>query len=232
MENVLTQPTYLLLLASVCILGGIALFTYAILKREHEIQSQEADTFHRYHKIINNAHNEARAIIDTTSLASTEILAGSRATSEHLEENLDKVLQKIAEQHIALLKKSGDEFAKSYDEKLAKMQEELANHTQQSVGDSEKRLNETIEKYLKPIADSATSSQMAMQERTKTLVDQVEKELAEYKQARMIKIEEEVKGLVEKTYRDVIHKTLNETTQQELILESLEKARAEGGISI
>jgi hypothetical protein len=231
-ESLLSQPTYLLILASACILGGIALFTYAILKREHEIQNQEADTFHRYHKIINNAHNEARAIIDTTSLASTEILAGSHATSEHLEENLDKVLQKIAAQHIESLKKTSDAFAQIYDEKLAKMQDELTNHTQQSVLESEKRLNESLEKYLKPLADSATSSQTAMQERTQTLVNQVEKELAEYKQARMIKIEEEVKGLVEKTYRDVIHKTLNETTQQELILDSLEKARAEGGISV
>jgi hypothetical protein len=232
MGDLLTQPTYLLLLASVCILGGIALFTYAILKREHDIQNQEADNFHRYHKIINNAHNEARAILDTTSLASTEILAGSHATSEHLEENLDKVLQKIALQHIESLKKTSDAFAKSYDEKLAKMQEELTSHTQQSVLESEKRLNESLEKYLKPIADSATSSQTAMQERTQALVSQVEKELADYKQARMQKIEAEVTGLVEKTYKEVLRKSLNETAQQELILESLEKAKAEGGISL
>ena len=232
MESLLSQPTYLLLLASVCILGGIALFTYAILKREHDIQNQEADNFHRYHRIINNAHNEARAILDTTSLASTGILAESRATSEHLEENLDKVLQKIAMQHIEHLKSTSDEFAKVYDDKLAKMQEELTNHTQQSVLASENRLNESIEKYLKPIAESATNSQAAMQQRTQELVNQVEKDLAEYKQARMIKIEEEVKGMVEKTYKEVLKKSLNESTQQELILESLEKAQLEGGISL
>lgn len=232
MESALNNPTYLLMLASVCILGGIALFTYAILKREHDIQSRESDTFHRYHKIINNAHNEARAILDSTSVASTGILAESRATNEHFEENLDKVLQKIAQQHIELLKKTSDEFAKSYDEKLAKMQEELANHTNQSLSASEKRLNDSIEKYLKPVAETAAGSQATMQQNIQQVLDQVKKELDDYKQARMQKIEAEVQDLVKKTYKDVIHKSLNENLQQELILESLEKAKREGEISL
>ena len=219
------------MIASVCILGGIALFMYAVLKKESG-PSKEEQTAHRYHKIINNAHNEARAILDTTSIASTEILAGSKATSEHIEENLDKVLQSIAATHIEYLKKTSDEFAKSYDEKLGKLQEELSNHTQKAVLDSEKRLNESIEKYLKPVADSAANSHAAMEERTQQLMDQVQQEIAAYKKARFEKIEAEVDDLVKKTYKDVFHKALNEATQQQLIMESLEKAKNEGGITV
>jgi hypothetical protein len=234
MENsaLLSQPAYLLIIASVCILGGIALFMYSILKREHDIQSKEEDTFNRYHKIINNAHNEARAIIDTTAVASTGILADSHATSEHLSEDLDKVLQSIATQHIEYLKKSSEEFNKSYDDKLIKLQEQLAGHTEQSIRDSEKRLNESLEKYMQPVMESAANSHTVIEQRTQELINQVEKELADYKQARMTKIESEVKDLVHKTYKEVLRKSIPDSLQEELILESLEKAKTEGGISL
>jgi hypothetical protein len=234
MENsaLLSQPSYLLIIASVCILGGIALFMYSILKREHDIQTKEEDTFNRYHKIINNAHNEARAIIDTTSVASTGILAGSRATSEHMSEDLDKVLQSVAAKHIEYLKKSSDDFNKSYDDKLIKLQEQLAAHTEQSIKDSEKRLNESLEKYMQPIVDSTNNSHTIIEKRTQELINQVEKELADYKQARTTKIEAEVKDLVTKTFKDVLRKAIPESLQEELILESLEKAKTEGGISL
>jgi protein-tyrosine-phosphatase len=232
METALLQPNFLIVIATICILGGIALFMYSILKREHEIQDGQADTFRRYHKIINNAHSEARAIIDTTSIASTNILADSHATSEHVAENLDHVLQQIAQAHIEELKRTSDAFTKSYDAKLMSLQEELKNHTEQSIKDSETRLNQSLEKYLEPLATSATNSHKAIDDHTQELIRQVEKELSDYKAAQMAKVEAEVSDLVKKTYREVLRKSIPESLQEELVLESLEKAKTEGGIII
>jgi hypothetical protein len=231
-QAALFQPSYLLVIASLCILGGIALFMYSILKREHEIQDKQADTFHRYNKIINNAHNEARAMLDTTALASTSIIADSKATNEHVSEDLDRVLQGMAQAHIQHLKQTSDEFTKSYDEKLINLQEELKNHTEEAIKESETRLNESLEKYLEPIASSAANSHNAIDKRTQELITQVEKELADYKAARMAKIETDVQNLVKKTYLEVLRKSIPEKLQEELILESLEKAKNEGGFSI
>lgn len=232
METALLQPNTLLFTASVCIVGGIALFVYTILKREQEIQDRQANTFQRYNKIINNAHNEARAIIDTTSVASAGIISDSHATNEHVAENLDRVLQQIAQAHIQHLKQSSDQFTKSYDDKLSKLQEEVKNHTEQAIKDSETRINQSLEKYLEPIVTSATNSHNAIDARTQEVISQVEKELADYKAARMAKIETEVQELVKKTYREVLRKTIPESLQEELVLDSLEKAKAEGGITI
>ncbi len=232
METALLQPNTLLFTASVCIIGGIALFVYTILKREQEIQDKQANTFQRYNKIINNAHNEARAIIDTTSIASAGIISDSHATNEHVAENLDRVLQQVAQAHIQHLKQSSDQFTKSYDDKLSKLQEEVKNHTEQAIKDSETRINQSLEKYLEPIVTSATNSHNAIDARTQEVISQVEKELADYKAARMAKIETEVQELVKKTYREVLRKTIPESLQEELILDSLEKAKAEGGITI
>lgn len=205
---------------------------YSILKREHEIQDKQSDTFHRYNKIINNAHNEARAILDTTSVASSEILADSKATNEHVSEDLDHVLQGMAQAHIEHLKKTGDEFTKSYDEKLISLQDELKTHTEQAIKDSEARLNQSLEKYLEPLAASATNSRSAIDKRTEELISQVEKELSDYKAARMAKIEAEIQNLVKKTYREVLRKSIPDSLQEELVLESLEQAKNEGGITI
>lgn len=232
METALLQPNTLLFTASVCIIGGIALFVYTILKHEQEIQDKQANTFQRYNKIINNAHNEARAIIDTTSIASAGIISDSHATNEHVAENLDRVLQQVAQAHIQHLKQSSDQFTKSYDDKLSKLQEEVKNHTEQAIKDSETRINQSLEKYLEPIVTSATNSHNAIDARTQEVISQVEKELADYKAARMAKIETEVQELVKKTYREVLRKTIPESLQEELVLDSLEKAKAEGGITI
>ena len=206
METALLQPNTLLFTASVCIIGGIALFVYTILKREQEI--------------------------DTTSIASAGIISDSHATNEHVAENLDRVLQQVAQAHIQHLKQSSDQFTKSYDDKLSKLQEEVKNHTEQAIKDSETRINQSLEKYLEPIVTSATNSHNAIDARTQEVISQVEKELADYKAARMAKIETEVQELVKKTYREVLRKTIPESLQEELILDSLEKAKAEGGITI
>lgn len=226
------QPNILLFIAFTCIVGGIVLFILSIPSRKGSSENKEDDVNRRYHKIINNAHNEARAILDTTSLTSAGILADSKATSEHMEENLDKVLQKIAAEHINALKQSTDQFTKSYDDKLAALQEQLTSHTAQSIRESEERINQTLENYMKPIADSASNSRSTIDQRTQEMLSQVEKEIEEYKAARIQKIENEVQDLVRRTFHDVIHESIPESVQEELVIKSLEKAKLEGGLSL
>ena len=48
----------------------------------------------------------------------------------------------------------------------------------------------------------------------------------------MAKIENEVQDLVKKTYQEVLRKSIPDSLQEELVLESLEKAKTEGGITI
>lgn len=232
MEALLLQPNILLHIAFLCFAVGILLFVYSINHSPKAHEDKPEETARRYHKIINNAHNEARAILDTTSLASVNILSESKATNEHLTEQLDKVLQQIAAQHIAHMKQATDEFTKSYDEKLTALQEQLKNHTEQSIKESEERMNQTLEKYMQPIAQRTSSSHELIDQRTQEMISKVEKELTDYKTARIQKIESEVQGLVKKTYQEVLHQSLPEHTQEELIMKSLDKAKIEGGLSI
>lgn len=242
MENsAFLQQNYLIIIALLFIVGGIGLFLYSFKKEQPE---QDHHAIHngghttsdevnqRYKKIINNAHNEARAILDSTSVTSASIIADSKATNEHLSENLDKILQKIAQEHITHLKSTSEEFSKSYDERLASLQVELKTHTEQSIKESEARISQALEKYLEPLAAKAAQTNDSIDHRTQELTAQVEKELADYKAAHMAKIEADVQELIMKTYRDVLRKSIPDSLQEELIIESLEKAKKEGGILI
>lgn len=235
------QQNYLILVASLFIIGGVGLFIYSFKKekpaQDHHDSNNPNHTIQddinlRYKKIINNAHNEARAILDSTSITSTNIIAESKATNEHIAENLDKVLQKIAQEHITHLKATSEEFTKSYDQRLASLQVELKTHTEEAIKESEARINQALEKYLQPIAAKAAESNESIDHRTQELTEQVEKELADYKAARMAKIESDVQELIMKTYREVLRKSIPDSLQEELIIQSLEKAKKEGGILV
>lgn len=219
--------TIVAILTTLGILVAVAAFIHKVLKGEREFQAKEAETFTGYKKILDKAHDQARAMMYTTSIASSEILADSKQTNEKITEDLDKVLQAMAEKNIHAMKIATEDFQKSY----TKYMEDFQTKFQQQEDETLTRTQDTVTKSLEAFSQSLSAKSVGMQElidkKTNEMLEQAELEIADYKANRLRKIDTEISQLVQKTFQEVLRKSIPESIHEELILEALEKAKKE-----
>lgn len=225
------DSNYLILFSFLLLLGGTAFFIYHTLKQEREFQEREKNTFQHYEKLLKKAHEEARALLDTTAVTSGHILQDTQTTSDHVEEQLDSILQKMAERHIHTLNQQTETFQKNYDERLNKINDVFDTNTQQMIEITQKGLHDALDTFTKSLIGKTAASEELIDKRTQELLAQIETEAAEYKKVRIEKLDQQINQLIEKTYRDVLHRTIPETLQKDIILEALDKAKEEGVFS-
>ncbi len=229
---ILDNIQIIFVIATITILGGIAVFIYSILKKEHEFQEKEKETFQQYKRILKKAHTQARSLLETTSAASQELWTETKATNEDLTENLDKVLQTMAQKHIETMSKQAQLLQNDYKNKVTQMQNQIDQNTEQMIQNAQKDITGQVAQFSQVLIKNATSSEETINKKTQELLLAVENEITEYKKQRLAKIEADVSQIVQKTYQEVLHTSIPEDIQQQLILEALEKAKQEGILTL
>lgn len=222
------ETNFLLFFAFILILGGLAIFTYSILKREKEFQQKENKTFQDYEQVLHNAQGEAKKLLDTTVESSAKILEDTQATNEHVEETLDTILQSMAQKHIRQLNEQAERLQKAYDENIKRIDAEFQQNTNQMVVMTQKGLHDSLDNFTKSLVGKTAESEALIDRRTQELLQQIEAEAVSYKKIRMKKIEGQIKELIQKTYTDVLHRSIPDSLHEEIIVESLERAKKDG----
>ncbi|MEK7571829.1 MAG: hypothetical protein AAB553_06155 [Patescibacteria group bacterium] len=228
----LNQAQFIILGSAVLILGGLALFIYSILKKEQDFQKKEATTFTKYNDILRKAEDQARQLLDSTSASSARLLEESRTTSEHIEVDLDRILQKIAQEHIQKLNTDTTNFEGAYNQRLEQFQQDFTVMSKQLLEHAEATMTKQIGEATTAITTRTSHSQSLLEQQMQALLAQVETEIQEHKKGRIAAIDSEVRQLVDKTYREVLKQSMPTSIDQKLILEGLAKAKAQGGITL
>ncbi|GEM_PF-2249338 len=223
---------YLFIFGALSLLGAFAFFIYSILKKERDLQEKEEKTLSQYRNIIKNAHRQARILLEKTSDASANIVHDTKNTNEEVVEELDHVLQTISEKHIQHLKETTELFEKEYREKLENIHKLMDTKGSKMIETTQEDFAKTLQGYTNDLLKQTTSSQEAIDKKIKELFEEAEQEVAEYKKMRLSKIEELVTRLLRNTYKEVLHQSMPESIQKELIVKSLEKAKEEGMFDI
>src|SRR5260221_6193044 len=123
----LSQSNFLLIYISIVILATVALLIYTFFRKEQEFQQQEKKTFADYKKILKNADARERSLVDRAVIVSGNLINRSQQTNEHLESNLDSVLQGIASKEINTLNKESEQTRKDYESYLNTLVTQLHN---------------------------------------------------------------------------------------------------------
>jgi len=219
--------TILIITAVLAMLGTIIIFVHNVFKSEREFQNKEEETFTRYRKILNKAHNQARAILYTTSLASSDIISDSKQTNQNITEDLDKVLQTIAQQHIHYMNEATQNFQKEYLAYLADLQAKFKEQQESTLTMTQDTVSKSLEAFSQSLSAKTVGTQELIDKKTTDMLEQVESEITDYKSAKLRKIDAEVGRLVQKTFQEVLRRSIPEPLHEELIVEALEKAKKE-----
>jgi hypothetical protein len=178
-----------------------------------------------YKKLIKTAHHHAKTLLQDTTAAAGEIISGTRQTNEHLEEQLDKVLQNIAANDIHKLKTTTAQFDAGYQESLQTIQEQMRQATLELIQNTKKEYDQKLEEFTNNLLKTGLEKQTQVDKKAEELLTAAESEIAEYKKEKMEETDQQVSELVQKVYRDVLRISIPENVHQDLIIKSLDEAK-------
>lgn len=190
----------------------------------HQNDSDSQD----YRSVIKSAQKHAKTLLYHSSIAASDMMVGAKKTNEHMEEQLDKVLQGIAAKDIHTLKSTTSQFDKDYQKALQDIQKQLQEISTAVVEKSQNSYNEKIDEFTNDLLKSGLATQSEVDKKTAELLTKVESEIEEYKISKLNKVDEDIKNLIQKVYRDVLRVSIPENVHRELIIKSLEDAKKDG----
>lgn len=186
---------------------------YYLLKlraKEKELDAKSAKIDSDYHKIVDDALTKERTILQDASTEASQILTGTQFVSTNSKAAIDQALQKMVTDLEQEAGGTAKDFMTSYQTSLKQIAVQSLTDFQNVV----KGLQDDLQKQIKDFHDN--------------MMPTVEKELEAYKMARVKQAEQSVTHVVQKVSQEVLNKTLSLDDHQNLIIDSLEKAKREG----
>lgn len=220
------------LLTVAIFLGGGAGYLLSVLLKKQAQKPSDALSFNQQQEMLTHVQEEANRILDGSAATSANLIHTTQQTNEHIAENLDRVLQSIAQKHIEILKTDSERFKTEFENQLKTVNEQFGQNAMNITQTTETAIAQNMQKFTESLVTKATQSEDMIDKKTQELLSQVELDLADYKKTRMEKLDQRIEQLVEKTYQQVLRRSIPETLHKELILESLEKAKSEGVLNL
>ncbi len=233
--NLIQNPLFVI--SAVAVLLFVGFFLKIAFRKKPTAQNEDikrdsglGDTTQapEYKSIMHQAHKEAKNLLYDTTVAAGEILSGTKKTNEHMEAQLDKVLQNIAATDIRTLKETTKNFDTEYQQSLQQMQTEMEKSSAEMLENIKKQYNEKLDSFLQELLKNGQSTQSFVDSKTAELLSKTDEEIAEYKKNKLAGVDEVVGKLVQTVYSDVLRISIPENVHQELIVKSLEEAKKDG----
>ncbi len=188
----------------------VGYYMMRLYSREKDLEKREKKTDTEYHKVVDDALNKERKILDDATSEASQIISETQFVAQTSKDSVDQSLQKMETDIV----KDTSNIAQSYRDKY---QHELKKLTDQSLEDFKvisKEMQEGLHKQALHFQDD--------------MLPALERELLEYKQARIKQTEQMIKGITQKVAQDVLNKSISTEEHQKLLIESLDKAKREG----
>lgn len=188
----------------------IVYYFFSIRNREKRIETKENNIDSNYHHVVDEALSKERKILDDATNEADQIISGAKYLTKAQQDEINNTIKAL----IIKIQKEGDEIAKSF---TSQYSQSLSNMSSESLSEFQKimlSLQSDLQNQIKSFHE--------------TLLPEIEKELQVYKQTRLNEIEQTVTGIIQKASQDIFNKSLSMNDHQNIIKESLEKAKKEG----
>lgn len=209
----------------------IAFYAYSLYKEKKEVEETENNIYKIYKKIIKNAHATARQILQSTTAKASQILSETNYVNEQLVKDFDLNLHSVAQTDIDTFKQNSGQFSAEYQQLLQQMKDEYIKEMRQMVGLLTQSISSELKDYKDIVRAETIESQTIIEKRIEDEFEKAQKEIQEYKKQELDKVNQSVQELINSITEKVLGKTIPLADHEQLIMEALEEAHAEGVFS-
>jgi F0F1-type ATP synthase membrane subunit b/b' len=178
--------------------------------KEKALNSKQNKIDSDYHKIIEDALSRERKILDDTTEEANQIISGAQYVSDVTKTALNEALAKMVSSLEQGTHQTSQEFVNYYLSNLKQMTHQSLVNFQGITHKLEIDLEKQIQDYHN------------------TILPNLNKEVETYKLARLKQVDQSIQRIVQKVSQEVLNKSISIEDHEKLILETLEKAKAEG----
>lgn len=198
---------------NVLVILFIAFYFLHARKKERNLEKKALEQENQYDQTIGDALSKEREIISSAKDEAATIIHDAKIETQEAQETIDQAFASLTDKIEQASIDESAEMLNSYSETLKKLiatsLTDFATITKSLEGDMQKQV----------------------QEFRSTLLPNMEKELENYKALRLKQSEETITQIVKKVAQEVLNKSLSIEDHQKLVLDALDRAKAEGVFS-
>lgn len=221
----------------------VAVYVFGIRKKEKDVNKKEGKIESDYQAIVEQSRTQERQIIENAMSQSNQmmqvathqanqIIAGTQFISQSTRTTLEATLQKM----VVDVQNTGSNSKIALEQTLQK----IINDVHKEAFDSGNQAASSYQESLKQITSVSLTGfqnvtnqlELSLQQQIKefrlTLLAGLEKEVESYKQSKIHRIDQASSVIVQRVAQEVLNKSLSLEDHQNLVIQSLEKAKKEG----
>jgi F0F1-type ATP synthase membrane subunit b/b' len=198
------------LIANFLILSFVAYYFLRFRAKEKELDARSGKIDTEYHQVIDNALAHERKILEDATSEATRIISGAQNISDSSKYAVTQALENIAKDIQSQAANIAQGFMGNYQNSLKGLSDQSLLNVQNITKGLETELQTELAKFHEK------------------MLPELEQELENYKQARLKQIEETVTRVIGEVSQEVLNKSINISDHENLVIQSLERAKKEG----
>lgn len=194
----------------------------------HADSGMKDDAFQKNADLLSETRIKALRIMDDANNQALDIVNKATLSTDSASENFKSEISHASSAQIKEFEKVTSDFIALYSKVLQDLKIKNIELFQNISKDIEVNTAEEIKNFKETMQKSTSSFQNEVKKKIDADYEISKKEIESYKKAELAKIDSEIYRLLEKMAKIVFGKTISLSEHEDLIEESLEKAKKEG----
>lgn len=194
----------------------------------HTNSGRKDDVFQKNADLLSETRIKALKIIDDANNQALDIVSKITLSTDSASENFKSEISRASSAQIKEFEKVTSDFIALYSKILQDLKIKNIELFQNISKDVEVSATEEIKNFKDAMQKSTSSFQNEVKKKVDADYEISKKEIESYKKAELAKIDLEIYRILEKMAKIVFGKTISLSEHEDLIEESLEKAKKEG----
>jgi F0F1-type ATP synthase membrane subunit b/b' len=226
----ITPITIFLLWASII---GFSLFIYAAYRLKElnnkidDVKKEEKD---RWRDLEIQAQKDYQKIIESANKKAQEIILQATQISHEGTTRFQNSVNEMLESQKKVLSSTSTSLAKKHEDEIIGLNDQILNLLTNIYKDIEVAAVKDLETYKQLLIQQTFDAESLAQKRIADEYAKLEKEIQEKREQKLKELDDNIYKVLTNVSKEIIGKSIDTSSQQELIIKSLEKAKKEGAL--
>ncbi|MGE5041442.1 MAG: hypothetical protein ACM3IJ_00895 [Candidatus Levyibacteriota bacterium] len=218
---------YLFLVVILFLSYGI-LYLVRKISKQNELLNKPQNDYVDTLELVQQAQKQANAIVERAVESAKHILFETEYVKHDITREMQDSLQKVAEETIKMVQGRSDESEKEFRAVVDEIKSDFVKEATEKLTAIEKVTEDETNDFREILRKETVGAQEYIGKKISQDFESVQAELAEYKKARLEEIEKNIQGILRQVILEAIGSNINLQIHEDLVLESLDKAKKTG----
>jgi len=210
---------------------SLALFLYSFIRLKitnKKLDKRQSDENKRWQELEIKAEKDYQEIISVANKKASEIIAQAMQVNQDTVKTFENTVSTMLQNQKSNIEQKSEEISKKHETEINELNNKIIILLTSVYKEIDSSTKAGLENYKNVIKQQTFEAEKLAQERMKTEYEKLEIEIAEKKQQRLQQLEENIYKILNNISKEIIGKTLDLTSHEDLIIKSIDKAKKEG----